>query len=91
MSKKAELEQKLGKVTLLALYGMMSTICYLLVALAVMKVFVFALDLPELRMSNKITSTMYLEYMAYLTLACIAWILPSQIYGKYLKPDKLTE
>ena len=30
-------------------------------------------------------------YMAYLTFACIAWILPSQIYGKYLKPDKLIE
>ena len=43
MNKKAELEQKLGKVALMALYGMLSTICYLLVALAIMKVFAFAL------------------------------------------------
>lgn len=91
MSKKAEFEQKLGKVTLLALYGMLSTICYLLVALAIMKVIAFALDLPELRMNNKITPAMYMEYMGYLAFACIAWIVPPQIYGKYLKPNEMSE
>lgn len=91
MSKKAELEQKLGKVTLMALYGMLSTICYLLVALAIMKVITFALDLPELRMNNKITAAMYFEYMMYLAFACVVWIVPSQIYNKYLLPDEMSE
>ena len=91
MNKKAELEQKLGKVALMALYGMLSTICYLLVALAIMKVFAFALDLPDLRMNNKITAVMYLEYMMYLAFACVVWVLPSQIYNKYMRPDEMSE
>lgn len=91
MSNKAEFEQKLGRITLMVLFGIMSAVCYFVVGLAVLKVFLFALDLPELRTSKSLTSIMWFQSMGYLVVACIAWFLPTHVYSSYLKKDTVSE